>query len=270
MKLRKAIRGAEHKLPGLLVAIARREHSGVALAEAICRFAIDPAEKLEHRKFIANLLWNTPGTEDICLSMVRLVESAGESKVLTAYISLWSDRRNIHPSELNLFRKVLANGSPEEQMRAVDGIAFICSRQVRRVLINILNDAAAPLEVRERATEMLHLHGSRETAEACAGALENEKASIRFWAAYTLGQITFFRSGIRGIAASALERVLGDKEVAPGWWSVGREAQAMIVGLRDEPGEKERLQAEIKGILQNANAPAEDRRWAECYDDGRE
>jgi len=137
-------------------------------------------------------------------------------------------------------------------------------------LIDILNDNAAPLEVRDRATEMLHLHGSRETAEACASALENENVSIRFWAAYTLGQITFFRSGIRGIAASALERVLGDKEVAPGWWSVGREAQAMIVGLRDEPGEKERLQAEIRSILQDASASAEDRRWAECYDDGQE
>jgi len=155
-------------------------------------------------------------------------------------------------------------------MRAVDGIAFICSRPVRRALIDILNDNAAPLEVRDRATEMLHLHGSRETAEACASALENENVSIQFWAAYTLGQITSFRSRFRGIAASALERVLGDKEVAPGWWSVRREAQAMIVGLRDEPGEKERLQAEIRSILQDASASAEDRRWAECYDDGQE
>jgi hypothetical protein len=45
---------------------------------------------------------------------------------------------------------------------------------------------------------------------------------------------------------SALERVLTDGEIASGWWSVGKEAQAVIVNLRDRPGEEERLQAEIR------------------------
>lgn len=266
-KLRKAIRRAEHRLPGLHAAIARHERQGAAPAEALGRFAADPAEKWDGRKFVASLLWKTPGTEDVCLSMVRLVASSQETNVLAEYISLWPAQKDLHPTELNLFQKVIAIGSPEQQMRAVDSIAFISRRPVRRALIEILNDTAAPLEVRERATEMLHLQVHRETAEACARALADQNAGIRFWAAYTLGQITFFRSGLREIVASALESVLDDDEVAPGWWSVGREAQAMIVGLRNDPGERERLQAETRRILQDANASAEDRRWAECYCD---
>jgi hypothetical protein len=62
-----------------------------------------------------------------------------------------------------------------------------------------------------------------------------------------------------------LEKVLNDTEVAPGWWSVGREAQAMIVGLRDDPSDQERLQAEIRRVQDDPNASPEDRRWAECY-----
>ena len=58
---------------------------------------------------------------------------------------------------------------------------------------------------------------------------------------------------------------MDDQQVAPGWWSVGREAQAMIVGFRNDPGEKERLQSEIQRVLQDASASAEDRRWADCY-----
>jgi hypothetical protein len=149
-------------------------------------------------------------------------------------------------------------------MTAIDGVSYIHCHEVRRAFIDILNDTAAPLEVRERATENLHLQGSRETAEACARALGDQNASIRFWAAYVLGQIGHLHR-LREIAASALEKVMDDQEVAPGWWSVGREAQAMIVGFRNDPGEKERLQSEIQRILQDANASAEDRRWADCY-----
>ncbi len=38
----------------------------------------------------------------------------------------------------------------------------------------------------------------------------------------------------------------------------------MVAGLRGD-GERERLQAEIPSVLEDANASAEDRRWAECY-----
>jgi hypothetical protein len=58
-----------------------------------------------------------------------------------------------------------------------------------------------------------------------------------------------------------------DREVAPGWWSVGKEAQAMMVGLRDIPEERIKLQAEVRRVQEDPNASVEDRRWAECYDE---
>ena len=147
----------------------------------------------------------------------------------------------------------------------MDGISFITCRQIRRILIGILNDTGLALEVRERATEMLHLHESRETVEACAGALQDQNAGIRFWAAYTLGTVPPFHRKLSEFAVSALHVVLDDNAIVPGWWSVGQEAKAAIVGLRNDPCERDRLQSEFRYILQDVNASAEDRSWAECY-----
>src|SRR5205823_2574956 len=124
-------------------------------------------------------------------------------------------------------------------------------RSVRRSLIGIMNDVSAPLQVRERAVEMSHLQMCNETVEACARLVEDPSPTIRFWAAYALGQDS--KAGARARAAAALERLLHDGEVAPGWWSVRREAQASIVGLRDIPGEQEQLQREIRQIREDPN-----------------
>jgi hypothetical protein len=67
-----------------------------------------------------------------------------------------------------------------------------------------------------------------------------------------------------------LETVLRDEEVAPGWWSVGREAQAAIVAISDDPTARERLQKEIRLIRDDPNASPEDQRWAKRYDNSNE
>jgi len=170
-KLRKAIRRLEHGHPGLQAAIARHERRGEAPAEALVRFVVDPAEGWYWRQVVAGLLWKMPGTKSAGLSMVRLVANTGSTDVMTAYLGACSERKNITPAELKLFQVVLDKGSLEEQIRAVEALAFVPQRPVRRTLIGILSNSAAPLDVRERATEMLHLHESRETAEACAKAL---------------------------------------------------------------------------------------------------
>lgn len=264
-KLRKGIRQMEHWRPGLQGAIARRESQGASLAVALSRFAVDPAERRDRRIYLRSLISRIRGAEDVRVSMLRQVVGSGRTDVKAEYLRLCSNRENISPTELALFREVIATGSSEEQIDAIDGVAFIRRRAVRYTLIDFLDDQAVALEVRERAAEMLHLHPSKETADACARALGDPHATIRFWAAYTLGEITVFRKGLRELAASALTRVLNDHEVAPGWWSVGREARAMIVVAQDNPGEQDRLQAEIQSIQQDANASPEDRRWAECY-----
>jgi hypothetical protein len=70
------------------------------------------------------------------------------------------------------------------------------------------------------------------------------------------------------MGASFLEKVLRDKEVAPGWWSVAREAQAIILSMRNNPSEQEQLQSEVRRVLQDPNVYSKDRRWAECYSRG--
>jgi hypothetical protein len=196
-KLRKSVRKAKHGLPGLSAAIARHQRHSAAFAEALCRLALDPTEERELREFVATLLWNTPAAQNVWLSMLQLAASAGNINVLAAYMSLWQGRKTIQTSDLNVFRTVLASGSLEEQITAVERVAFICRRPVRRALFSVVNDTAAALEVRERAVEMLHVHGHRETAEECARALQDRHASIRFWAAYSLGEMTAFRKSLR-------------------------------------------------------------------------
>ena len=64
------------------------------------------------------------------------------------------------------------------------------------------------------------------------------------------------------------EALLTDDAVPPGnWWSVGREAIAML-GALDPPSVDytHELATEIQLIRDNPNASAEDRGWADCYD----
>ena len=188
-----------------------------------------------------------------------------EIQAKTEYLRLCPYSRHVGVRDLKVFQEVMQRGSPEEQISATDELAFLRGRSVRRALIGIMGDASVLLQVRERATEMLHLQSHRETVEACAIALRAQTIGIRFWAAYTLGNLGFSGTALGAIAASALEGVLRDPEIAPGWWSVGREAQALIPALRGDSAEEQRLQEEIRRILEDPNAPPEDRRWAECY-----
>ena len=263
-KLRKALRRSEHGLPGLQAAVAGFERRGAAFPETLSRLAADPAERWEFRRVVARLLWSTAGAKDAWLAMVRFVAGSGNTTVIAAYISLWRDRKRIHASELELFRSMLASESPEEQRIAVERVAFIRCRSVRRALIEIVDDVAAPLEIRECAAEMLHVQESRETVEACGRALNDQQVSIRFWAAYALGEIPVFRPSLCELAVSFLQKALNDTEVASGWWSVAREAQASIANLRGY-GEQDRLQTEIQSVLLDPHASSEERRWAECY-----
>ena len=134
----------------------------------------------------------------------------------------------------------------------------------RRALIEILENRSARLDVRERALEMLHLHPSQEALDTCIRFLSAPEVSLRFWAAYTLGS-SFFRGSVGAAATTALETVLGDHEVAPGWWSVGREAEALLAGLHHDEAARDRVQTEIRQIQADPNATPEDRRWAEFY-----
>ena len=93
---------------------------------------------------------------------------------------------------------------------------------------------------------------------------------MRFWSFFALGSIgqaqKYSRSGrVNPTLIEALTRMLPDDEVAPGnWWSVGREALAMLGEL--DPEYRTKLDREIGLVRSNPNATPEDRRWAEGCD----
>jgi hypothetical protein len=66
---------------------------------------------------------------------------------------------------------------------------------------------------------------------------------------------------------NALETLLSDQAVPPGnWWSVAREALAMLGNLNPpEDRYEQQLEQEIERIRNDPGASPEDRRWAECY-----
>jgi pimeloyl-ACP methyl ester carboxylesterase len=71
-------------------------------------------------------------------------------------------------------------------------------------------------------------------------------------------------------AVKALESMLNDDEVPPGnWWSVGKEALAMLGSMQPPVADyKTKLAAETRRVLSDVDAKAEDRFWAQGYHDG--
>jgi len=101
-------------------------------------------------------------------------------------------------------------------------------------------------------------------------AVEDPSPEVRIWAVYTLGFAAapygVPRAPYRDVVAPVLERLLSDDAVVPGWWSVGREAQAHLPRLHESLDEEARLQAEIQTILNDPSASLEDKRWASFND----
>lgn len=90
--------------------------------------------------------------------------------------------------------------------------------------------------------------------------LEEPDVRIRFWAVFAIGGLGQWQTGKPNPRASveprviaALEKMLADEEVAPGnWWSVGREALAMLGPLTPSRGAQ--LDAETQRVLSEPNS----------------
>jgi hypothetical protein len=106
-------------------------------------------------------------------------------------------------------------------------------------LIDILENRSETSYVRGRAAEALSHAGNPA------------------WAVFALGGMAQFRPALHSVAIAALRGMVDDAGDMPGYWSVGREARAMLESLIPRQ--------ERDTILADVNAPAELRRWAECY-----
>lgn len=132
-----------------------------------------------------------------------------------------------------------------------------------RALLQDDNPHRRHAAAREEAAESLAYVGTRQTIAPLVSVLRDPDVRIRFWAVFGLGGSS--HGDVRAIRA--LESVLDDNGTPPGnWWPVGKEALAMLASEpRSAADYKPKLSDERQRILADANATAEDLRWAAWY-----
>jgi hypothetical protein len=277
-RLWKAARQAEHKNPRFASFVSRIEWAGLSLERALAGTIADSSCELKVRELAARLLRDVGGHEAAFVPLLKEFIVAGDAKnpelcsVIQSMNHAWG---HLTRPEFEILLSTLRSGTPEQRYWVVNEIAFFTDyrsrHKVRQALIETLDDRVAPDMVRAWAAERLHLHISQETVRACLRAIGDPDPEVRLWAVYTLGVAASQYSGpphpmYRHVVGPALERLLADDAVAPGWWSVRREAQSHLPSVHGSADEEAQLQAEIRMILKDPATSFEDKRWASFND----
>lgn len=242
-RIRKRLRGV------VATAVAGRERRGESLEDALCGVLTDGALSQWDRAEAGRLLEIGVDGRAVRELVGQFLRQEGKDELYMTALALegLNDARAV-PA---LIRALLEDSNPHRRHAAARALGWI-SRPGREA-------------AREEAAESLAYVGNAETVEALIGALADPDVRIRFWAVFGLG------GSCRGEARAvrALEGVLGDGETPPGnWWPVGREALAMLGGLRFAGNPyRELLVEETRRVLGDAAAGEEERRWAGWYGD---
>jgi HEAT repeat protein len=147
------------------------------------------------------------------------------------------------------------------------------TKRAAKALVFALEDRTQPQPVREEAAESLAYSGYEKAVEPLIEVLQESDVRMRFWAVFALGGIgqqqrfsvdAGKKDAINPRIIDALRKMLPDKEIPPGnWWSVGREALAMLGDLDGESRLK--VDSETERILSDGKAAPEELRWARAY-----
>jgi hypothetical protein len=272
-RLRKAVHQAEHRNPAWARFVSRIERAGLSLDRALSETVAGSSCELKLRELAARLLRDVAGDTSAFVPLLTEFIAAGDVKnpeLCSVIRAMNYGRGRLGRSEFEILHSTLRSGTSEQRYWVVDQIAFFTGYQdrckVRHALIEVLEDRAAPAEVRGWAAERLQRHVSQETVRACVRAVEDPSPEVRLWAVYTLGcaaQGWSVPHPLYGdVVTPVLERALADDGVVPGWWAVRREAQGWLPQLHGSAEEEARLQAEILTILSDPSASVEDKRWA--------
>jgi len=276
-RLRKAVHRAKHRNRGWARFVARIDRAGLSLDRALSGTVADCTCELKLRELAARLLRDVAGDTSAFVPLLTEFIAAGDAKnpeLCSVIRSMNYGRGRLSRSEFEILHSTLRSGTSEQRYWVVNEIAFFTDRhdrrKVRHALIEVLEDRAAPAEVRGWAAERLHLHTSQETVRACIRAAEDPSPEVRLWAVYTLGcaasGCSVSHPLYRDVVTPVLERALADDGVVPGWWAVRREAQVWLRELHGSAEEEARLQAEIQEILSDPSASLEDQHWASFND----
>jgi HEAT repeat protein len=136
-------------------------------------------------------------------------------------------------------------------------------KRAAKALVQALLDKSQPQPVREEAAESLAYSGYEKAIDPLISVLAEPDVRIRFWAVFALGSIGQWRSEKDGPdprIVQALERMLPEEVAPSNWWSVGKEALAMLGHFVPEYGAK--LDSETRRVRNDPNASPEDLRWA--------
>lgn len=264
--MRKHLRNLRSHERPIATAVAKLERQGLSLTEALRAVSLDTS--LAGRATAAAIL-SDAGDDLAVRSQLELFfqQTEKDDLFITALtLEHLSDLRAVQP----LVRALLEDENPHRRRGAARALGWMGwpGRAAVRALGRCVADPVQPQPAREEAAESLSYVGTRETIDALISALSDPDAGLRFWAVFGLGG-TYRRCGDNRCVA-ALESMLGDNEVAPGncWWSVGKEALAMLGTSPRRPADyRSRLEAQIQQVLTDPNASAADRRWADCYSD---
>jgi HEAT repeat protein len=255
-------------VPVLVAILNRHERSGVSLESALRRVILDPAAGWYLRGFAARVLAlaDARGVVRSLLDLFFVQTDEIELWETALTIEHFGDRAAVRP-----LAEALYDSNPDRRHAAARALGWIPKAGVRaaKALVGALADKSQPQPVREEAAESLAYLDYAGAAPALISVLSEPDVRLRFWAVFALGRIGQGQIyGPRGLAdpriVEALQKMLSDAEVAPGnWWSVGREALAMLGQL--EPKYRTEPVSETKRVLRNQKSSPEDRRWAESY-----
>jgi HEAT repeat protein len=137
-------------------------------------------------------------------------------------------------------------------------------------LVRVVSDDTQPAVIRGAAAESLH--GQVGALRALIAGLSDPVIAVRFWSVWSLGGL--LRTAHRATVIPALEKMLADNSIYPGYWSVSKEALAILgweaLAIPGWPSGSEsrhaqQFQAEVDRVRNDPAASDEDRRWADYW-----
>ena len=269
-KLRKRLRGMQHEKwqREMARAVQRYERQGLPLRRALLTIVTDRVAGWIARADAARVLAISDGGVVAQHLLEQFFSQEGS-------IALWQTALTLETlGDLCAVRPLivaLSDANVDRRAAAARALGWIrgAGQRAANALSAALADLSQPVAVREEAAESLaYLHSPR-AIPGLIKALSDPDVRIRFWSVFALGSICnrrTYRNTYRSVVP-ALEAMLTDHAVPPGnWWSVSREALAML-GQLDHPEARYRQQLteETRRVLNDPASSPEDRRWAENY-----
>ena len=263
--MRKRLRYLRHKQPEFVSTLDKCERSGMPPAVALRKIMLDSKAGWYHRGTAAKVLAlaDAPGTVASLLDLFF---------TQTDKIELWETALTIEyagdHAAVPWLTDALYDSNFDRRHAAARALGWIwpVSRRGAKALLRALSDKSQPQPVREEAAESLAYSNHQRAVGPLVSVLDEPEVRMRFWAVFALGSIGQWRERRHPDPRiiEALERVLRDDEVPGGnWWSVGREALAMLGNLK--PQYRSTLDYETRRILTDPNSSPQDLRWAEAY-----